>query len=333
MMMRHDITLPVQIAETPEGFSPAEVETRLATLAEQAFFDTLMDRHHYLGFRRPVARGLRYIATWRGRWVALAAWQEGAFKCQPRDQWIGWEPNVQFQRLNLIANNTRFLVLAKRGVLPNLASHFLANMTRRLCDDWLAAHGTPVLIAETFCDPARFPAAMYRSTNWHCLGLTKGYARVNGRYADGDGKPKQIFVHALRRNARRFLADPHPLPETVVPPSGPDIATRRLDTMRSVYTGIRTATNCSRARNCRHSLATILAILVFADHVNMKGCIAVANFACSLGQDELAAIGAWKNPKTGQYEPPSKSTFHRVVSSVDPVLLGAVDGRYLLERI
>jgi len=332
MMTHHDANLHAQLVEIPKGFSLADVEIRLAPSAEHMLFDAVMDKHHYLGFRRPVARGLRYIATWQGQWVALAAWQEGSFKCQPRDRWIGWPPDIQFQRLNLIANNTRFLVLAKRGVLPNLASHFLAGMTRQLCDDWLAAHGTPVLIAETFCDPARFSGAMYRSANWHCLGRTKGYARVNGRYSEFHNTPKQIFVHALRRDARRLLAGPDPLPETVVPPSGPDIAARCLDTMRAVYVGMRAVTDHVRARNRKHSLATILAILVFADHANMKGCIAVADFAWSLGQDELAAIGAWKNPRTGQHEPPSKSTVHRVVTSVDPAALGSVAGRYLQER-
>ena len=38
-------------------------------------------------------------------------WQSGAFKCRPRDRWIGWRPREQFPRLRLIANNTRLLVL------------------------------------------------------------------------------------------------------------------------------------------------------------------------------------------------------------------------------
>ena len=44
----------------------------------------------------------------------------------------------QFRRLELIADNTRFLVLAEPGTFPNLAAFFLARMTRRPGDDWLA---------------------------------------------------------------------------------------------------------------------------------------------------------------------------------------------------
>ena len=50
-----------------------------------------MDQHHYLGFKRFAGRGLRYVFEWRGQWVGLAGWQSGAFKCRPRDQWIGWK--------------------------------------------------------------------------------------------------------------------------------------------------------------------------------------------------------------------------------------------------
>ena len=81
------------------------------------------------------------MAEWRGRWLALAGWQGGAYKCRPRDRWVGWGLERQFERLGLVANNTRLLVMAAPGALPNLASFFLSAMTRRLCADWLAAHG------------------------------------------------------------------------------------------------------------------------------------------------------------------------------------------------
>ena len=70
-----------------------------------------MDQHHYLGFKRFAGRGLRYVFEWRGRWVGLAGWQSGAFKCRPRDRWIGWKQEFLFTRMHLIANNTRFLIL------------------------------------------------------------------------------------------------------------------------------------------------------------------------------------------------------------------------------
>ena len=147
----------------PAGFDLSKVKIRLASPQERPLWDTLMDTHHYLGFKRLAGRGLRYIVSYEDFWLGLAAWQNGAFKCAPRDRWVGWKPKQQFQRLNMVANNTRFLILSDPGLFPNLASHFLAGMTRRLSDDWQDAYGHGVLIAETFCDPAKFPGTMYRA--------------------------------------------------------------------------------------------------------------------------------------------------------------------------
>ena len=38
--------------EPPEGYALSEVEVRLATPQERPLWDALMDKHHYLGFRR-----------------------------------------------------------------------------------------------------------------------------------------------------------------------------------------------------------------------------------------------------------------------------------------
>lgn len=173
---------------TPPGFRVRDVVVRLATPEERCRWDALADRHHYLGFKRFAGRGLRYVFAWRGRWVGLAGWQSGAFKCGVRERWIGWSPEQQFRRLHLIGNNTRFLILGAPGVFPNPASFALAAMTRRLSADWQAAFGHPLLLAESFVAPDRFPGTMYQVSNWTRLGLTRGYARASGRYTPGHFK-------------------------------------------------------------------------------------------------------------------------------------------------
>ncbi len=320
-------------AEAPEGFRLADVEVRLATPLERPLWDALMDGRHYLGFHRFAGRGLRYVAAWRGRWLALAGWQGGAFKCAPRDRWIGWKPAQQFGRLEQIANNTRFLVMAEPGALPNLASFFLAAMTRRLADDWLAAHGHRVLVAETFCDPERFDGAMYRASGWRDLGFTRGYARSNGRYTDPHGKPKRILARVLRRDARRLLARPEPLPPAVAPPSGAEPGARDPGVMRSLHAELAAVPDHRRAQGRKHTVASVLTVHILATLANMKGCLAAEQFARSLSQEQLAAVGAWRNPKTGLREPVAKSTLHRVVRAVDPEALEGVLRRYAAGRL
>ena len=103
------------------------------------------------------------VAEWREHWLALAGWQSGAFKCAPRDRWLGWHPSVQFRRLHLIGNNTRFLILPEAKGIKNLASRTLGLSLRRLSGDWREAHGHVLELAETLVDPSLFEGTCYRA--------------------------------------------------------------------------------------------------------------------------------------------------------------------------
>ena len=99
------------VQATPADFALHEVVVRLARADERVKWDALMDHHHYLGFKRFARRGLRYVAEWKGQWLALAGWKAPVLKCRPRDRWMGWCGQEMYGRLHLIANNTRFVVL------------------------------------------------------------------------------------------------------------------------------------------------------------------------------------------------------------------------------
>jgi len=87
------------------------VEVRPVTASERSRWDSLMERHHYLGFNCLIGESLRYVAVHRARWLALLGWGAAALKCKARDQWIGWTPALKLQCLALVANNSRFLIL------------------------------------------------------------------------------------------------------------------------------------------------------------------------------------------------------------------------------
>ena len=133
------MTVPVAAADPVCGhpdFCLADVVLRLARDDERREWDQLMDTQHYLGFRQFAGRGLRYVAEWHGRWLALLGWQTGVFQCAPRDKWIGWDKGVQMPRLHLCANNTRFLILPAATGVKNLGSYVLGANLRRLSADW-----------------------------------------------------------------------------------------------------------------------------------------------------------------------------------------------------
>jgi hypothetical protein len=66
-----------------------------------------------------------YAVTWEDQWLALLSFSAAALKCRARDHWIGWDFRHQYDRLNLITNNSRFLILP-RCQHKNLASRVLS---------------------------------------------------------------------------------------------------------------------------------------------------------------------------------------------------------------
>ena len=194
-------------------------------------------------------------------------------------------------------------------------------MTQRLSPDWQAQYGHPLLVAESFVDPARFAGTCYRAANWQFLGHTRGYARHNGQYTEPHGRPKQLYVYPLRRDARERLCDPGPLPAAWEPKGPTAQAPTRL---RSLYEELAAVQDFRRAQGRKHSVASVLAVYILARLANLRGPVAAAEYAQQLSQSELKAIGAWKSPRTGRYVPVSKSTLHRVIGSVDPEQIEAL---------
>ncbi|WP_220636895.1 Druantia anti-phage system protein DruA [Georgfuchsia toluolica] len=76
-----------------------------------------------------------YVATWSELWDAQLSLSAAALKCGVRDRWIGWDIRSQYGRLNLIANNSRFLILPD-WYRPNVGSRVLSLAERRIGADW-----------------------------------------------------------------------------------------------------------------------------------------------------------------------------------------------------
>ena len=75
----------------------------------------------------------------------------------------------------------------------------------------------------------------------------------------------------------------------------------------------------------------MLTIYLLAALSNMRGPVAAAEYAQALSQNELKSLGGWWNKATGRYQPPTKSTIHRVVMDA-PEALEAVQ-RYAKPRL
>ena len=91
-----------------------------------------MRERHYLGFRNFCGKRLRQVAVHGERWLALIGWHAAALHCAARDRWIGWSSLQRRQRLFLVANQSRFLLLSEAGSSPHLASRVLGLSLRQL---------------------------------------------------------------------------------------------------------------------------------------------------------------------------------------------------------
>lgn len=292
--------------------------------AEEAAWDELMAKHHYLGFRTLSGESLKYVAlTPQGEWVALLGWGGAALKNRHRDRWIGWSVEQHFQRLKFIANNQRFLILFPT---KNLASRVLALNTKRLAKDWQAVYGHPVLIAETFVDHHRFSGTCYRAAGWLPLGQTSGYGRNAGTYYY-HGQTKTIFVLPLRKNARQLLSAPFLPPEL----TGGEKAMVDLNAVSvgSLLPYLATIRDPRKRRGIRHQQVSILAVAVCALLSGAKSFAAIGQWAAGLSQDLLVRLGCRKSERLRKYIPPSEPTLRRTLQAVDAEEVDRAVGNWL----
>lgn len=289
-----------------------EIALRPVALEEEPRFRQLLDAHHYLGAVAKIGHTLWYVATWRGHWLALLALSAAAWKCAARDRWIGWDRRYQYDRLHLLANNVRFLILPEWHV-ANLASRVLALCERRVGADWQARFGYPLWLLETFVDPRRFRGTAYRAANWQHVGETRGFRRTRTGYAHNAGAPKLVFVRPLLANARARLADPHL--DSRCHHGAPKLMLS-AEQMRSLPAFFADVPDPRRPQGRRHPLPTLLALAAGAVLCGARGYKAIAAWAEDLGQAARARFRC--RYRDGHYAVPSRSRFREVLTCVDP---------------
>jgi len=175
--VRREKPQPVPVDTTPligplGQIRPIELR-QVRRTAEEPLFNSLIERHHYLGYEQPVGEHLKYVVWAQGRPIACLAWSSAPRHLGSRDRYIGWSAEARRRNIRFLAYNTRFLILPWVQI-PHLASHILGRVAHTLSRDWEQMYGHPVYFAETFIDPDRFRGTCYRAANWKLLGLTTG---------------------------------------------------------------------------------------------------------------------------------------------------------------
>jgi hypothetical protein len=168
-------------------------------------FQCLLSRYHYLGFGGTVGENLKYLVFDREHNpLASLLFGSAAWKCAPRDDFIGWDAETRKANLKFLTNNMRFLILPW-VIVPHLASHILGRVARRISSDWTEKYGHPIYLLETFVERDCFRGTCYQAANWIHVGQTKGRSR-NDRYTALKVPVKDIYLYPLTRGFREALS-------------------------------------------------------------------------------------------------------------------------------
>ena len=189
---------------TLDEVRPLEIRTVAGGTREGRLWNEFVARHHYLGYKTLVGAQMRYAVHDRGGLpLAMLGFSTAAWALAPRDRFIGWTPELRSRNLPLVIDNPRFLILPWIRI-PNLGSHILALVRRRLPADWTRRYNTTPVLVETFVEVPRFTGGVYRASGWMRVGTTKG----RGRYdtANQYAKPvKDIWLCPLSKHWKRIL--------------------------------------------------------------------------------------------------------------------------------
>lgn len=300
------------------------LQVRLLTSPkDKGRFDQLIVEQHYLKDATLVGEQMRYVATYKGRWLALASWSGAAFHLKDRDEFIGWDFEQCRRRRCLLANNSRLLVLSECHY-PNLISRFMKLMLGRLSADWLEHWGHPLAMVETFVDPQLYQGTAYKVSGWSHLGKTAGWKRDAADFYTKHDKPKQIWVRELVKNARVKLRAAQLPPEWAMVQEQERLRCEHtVREIRSLMESLqRQLPEFRRAQALGYPVAGMVCLIVMAMATGVRqGPDDLEKYADTLSQPQLRALRFRQDRRSGWHRTPKKTTFTRVLAGVDAQVL------------
>lgn len=202
-VIKHFVHDETPVTGSLKELRPLRVEV-VSSKADLEQFKSYIDQYHYLPFDRYIGERMAYMVYSRdGVVLSCLLFGSAAWSCAERDKYIGWGKEQRRHRLNMLTNNTRFLVLPSVKV-PHLASHILSLISRRISADWEQKYGHPVCLLETYVEIRRFRGVCYQAANWIRVGSTTGRGRDGGHH-NAILPVKDIYLYPLDADYRSKL--------------------------------------------------------------------------------------------------------------------------------
>ena len=281
---------------------------------------------HYLKNADLAGDQLCYVAEHEAQWLALIWWSAPALHLKRREQWIGWTHSQKSQRRFLLAQNSRFLILADRLQLPNLATRVLALSCQRLSQDWLSSHGYPIVAVESFVDSQLFRGTAYKAAGWALLGQTNGYGRSAEDFYVRHNRPKQLWVKVLDRRGWQGLKAPQ-LPEHLAQyvRAAPKRCGVPANKIPALLDRLKEIPDPRKRKGRTLPWLAILGVIVLAKLAGVVGGPSdIAAFAKRLTKPQRRNLNCLRDPETGENRVPSESSYQRALTQVSPLDLEGV---------
>jgi hypothetical protein len=312
---------------------PYALKVRVAGEQEHAWFDGQLGQHHYLGAGQAVGDYLRQVVEREGQPVGLLVWGPACYALKDRDLWISWSALQRVERLKLIVQNRRFLLLTPKGGAPNLASQVLGGALRVLPGQWQERFGYRPLLAETFTDPEAYAGTCYKASNWEAVGWSAGYSRHRADFYIVNERPKRLWLYPLVPAARQELRAMEVPPESraglVAAPAGQlPIKEPELDSLREVFV----KAPDQRAANTQYRTAPVLTLIALALLAGRREIAEMARFATRLTQPQRRRLGLPRKRGTRFYKVPGYSVFYQMLTRMDPEAFATLLSSWLTQR-
>ena len=167
-----------------------------------------LEQYHMLGYKSVFGSRLQYFVKSGDLELGCIQFSASAWALAERDKWIGWTLADRKVRLNLIVNNSRFLIFPWVHI-KNLASKALSLAYKQIQEDWLRQYCYAPVLLETFVDLDHFQGTCYKAANWIRLGETKGRGRMD-RHTERALSRKAILMYPLQKDFKECLRGEKP---------------------------------------------------------------------------------------------------------------------------
>lgn len=197
----------VELNGSVEDFEPISLEiARQGTSLKR--WKAYVDEYHMLGEKAVYGSRLQYFIKSGDIELGCMQFSASSWALEERDKWIEWTMNDRKARLNLVVNNSRYLIFPWVHI-RNLASKALSLAVKQIQEDWLREYCYAPVLLETFVDLAHFKGTCYKAANWIYLGETKGRGRMD-RHKEYALSKKAIFMYPLQDDFKAVLRGEKP---------------------------------------------------------------------------------------------------------------------------